>query len=87
MKSAYRLLQRSKGAWVTDDNSSLWKSVWRIKAPPKVLNFTWRALSHCLPTNSALYVKRVPVSVSWPVCNGEEETVFHALVSCPFAYQ
>ncbi|KAL8101648.1 hypothetical protein AgCh_033517 [Apium graveolens] len=48
VKSAYRLLQVQKGLWRTEYNDNLWKRIWRIKAPPKVLNLVWRALSGCL---------------------------------------
>ncbi|KAL8116398.1 hypothetical protein AgCh_022771 [Apium graveolens] len=87
VKSAYRLLQVQKGYWHTRDNGSLWKLVWRIKAPPKVLNMVWRALAHCLPTRTVLSAKRVPIPLMCPVCSGVEETIMHALVSCPFADQ
>lgn len=61
--------------------------MWKIKAPPKVLNMVWRALAQCLPTLTALHGKHVPVSKMCPVCNGEEESTLHALVKCPFAAQ
>ncbi|XP_074363930.1 putative mitochondrial protein AtMg00310 [Apium graveolens] len=54
VKSAYRLLQVQKGLWNINDNASLWKKMWRIKAPPKALNLLWRALSGCLPTYVSL---------------------------------
>lgn len=34
-----------------------------------------------------LFNKRVPVHTTCPLCKGDEETVFHVLVSCPFASQ
>ncbi|XP_063941746.1 uncharacterized protein LOC135149877 [Daucus carota subsp. sativus] len=87
VKSAYKFLQEQKGVWRRDDNNSLWAKLWRIKAPPKALNLVWRALSFCLPTMVMLSQKRVPVLPSCPVCNGEDETIFHAMVGCPFAAQ
>nr|XP_017257253.1 PREDICTED: uncharacterized protein LOC108226775 [Daucus carota subsp. sativus] len=57
VKSAYRLLQSQKGRWQTEDNNSLWRTVWKIKAPPKVLNMVWRALAQCLPTLTALHAQ------------------------------
>lgn len=87
VKSAYRMLQVQKGRWQTVDNNSLWRIVWQIKAPPKVLNMIWRALAQCLPTLNALQEKHVYVNRMCPVCNGEEETTLHALVKCPFASQ
>lgn len=61
--------------------------MWRIKAPPKMLNLVWRALSGCLPTNSMMLQKHVLVLACCPVCDGENESIFHALVSCPVAAQ
>lgn len=67
------------------ENRSMWKVIWRIKAPPKVLNMVWRAFSQCLPTKVNLYAKYVPVTTMCPICNGEEETILHVLVDYPFA--
>lgn len=87
VKSAYKMLQLQGGRWQTADNDSLWRTMWQIKAPPKVLNTIWRALAQCLPTLTALHEKHVPVIITCPVCNGEEESTLHALVTCPFASQ
>lgn len=38
VRSAYRLLQTQKGRWSENDNGSLWRKMWQVKAPPKVLN-------------------------------------------------
>lgn len=85
VKSAYRLLQRRKGSWSLENNGSIWRRMWSIKAPPKVLNMVWRALSQCLPTRTVLQTKRVSVPVLYPVCDGGIETVEHVLITCPFA--
>lgn len=85
VRSAYRLIQAQKGLWWVSDNNSVWRYIWRIRAPPKVLNLVWRAISNCLPTKTNLHAKFVPVTTTCPICSGEEETVLHALVVCPFA--
>lgn len=85
VKSAYKLIQWQKGGWSSSSNGSIWNQLWRIKAPPKVLNMVWRALSHCLPTKTNLFAKFVPVSTICPVCNRGEETILHVLVDCEFA--
>lgn len=36
---------------------------------------------------TALSLKHVQVNVSCPICNGEAEKVFHAIIQCSFAYQ
>ncbi|XP_074328054.1 uncharacterized protein LOC141665964 [Apium graveolens] len=68
VKSAYRLLQKHKGAWVTDDNSRLWTRTLSTK-------------------KTVLNAKQVSISVMCLICNGEVETILHAIVSCLFATQ
>lgn len=87
VKSAYKLLQMQGGNWHTDDNSSVWRELWRIKAPPRALNLVWRAMSNCLPTLTQLQYKHVSVQSWCPVCTEEAETIMHCLVSCQFAKQ
>lgn len=85
VKSAYRMIQAQRGLWQISNNNSVWRDLWRIKAPPKVLNLVWRALSNVLPTKTNLYAKFVPVTTMCPICDGGDETIMHALVECPFA--
>lgn len=85
VKSAYKMLHMQRGSWYSQDNSSTWKTLWSIKAPPKAVNLVWRALSQCLPTLTQLQLKHVPVQTLYPVCTGEAEMVMHSLVLCPFA--
>lgn len=85
VKSAYNLLRMSKESWNTNDYSRLWKLLWKINAPPKVFNMIWRALNRSLPARFVLHAKCVPLSVLCSIFNGKTETIFHALISCPFA--
>lgn len=87
VKSAYKLLQDHKGMWRSEDTGNLWCKLWKVKAPPKVLNLVWKALTYCLPTMTMLAQKQVPVLRTCPVCNGDDKTIMHALVSCPFTAQ
>ncbi|XP_074352682.1 uncharacterized protein LOC141691828 [Apium graveolens] len=79
------MLQEKNPIWNIRDNSKLWKIIWRIKAPAKVLNLIWRAASGLLPTLVSLSQKHVPVTTACPVCDGADETILHALVTCPKA--
>lgn len=85
VKSAYRLIQRLKGVYNSEEKSKVLTYLWKIKAPPRVLNVVWRAVSRCLPTLLQLYQKRVPINTQCPVCLSGEESIFHILVLCPFA--
>lgn len=68
VRSEYKFLQAQRGQWNILDNDSIWRKMWRIKAPPKALNTVWRAFSSCLPTLTKLRHKQVPVQRVCPVC-------------------
>uniref|UniRef100_A0A803PY00 Reverse transcriptase zinc-binding domain-containing protein n=1 Tax=Cannabis sativa TaxID=3483 RepID=A0A803PY00_CANSA len=86
VKSAYRLLQDQKDEQTGNNYSGFWVKLWQLKIPPKVKNLLWRAVSGCLPTSFMLCTKNVDVPATCPVCQGNIETIMHALVTCPFAH-
>ncbi|KAF4394789.1 hypothetical protein F8388_015695 [Cannabis sativa] len=61
VKSSYRYLQELKGEWGIQFESELWRVLWKVKVPPKVLHFAWKAISGCLPTHTLLCTKHVLV--------------------------
>ncbi|XP_030497523.2 uncharacterized protein LOC115713178 [Cannabis sativa] len=67
-------------------NSNFWRQLWQLKVPPKVQNFLWRAVTGTLPTCVKLVIKHVDISVTCPICNLQPETISHALISYPFAF-
>lgn len=87
VRSAYKMLQVQKGAWDVSSSTGMWSKFWKIKVPSKVAHVCWRALTRCLPTMTLLFSRYVPVQLTCPVCNTEEEIIFHAMVSCNFATQ
>jgi len=50
--------------------------VWRLKFPPKVKNFTWRACRNCLPTRIRLQSKGIQRTDRCTICDnfGEDNT-------------
>ncbi|XP_060960022.1 uncharacterized protein LOC133030933 [Cannabis sativa] len=85
VKRSYRYLQKLKGEWGIQLESELWRVLWKVKVPPKVLHFAWKAISGCLPTRTQLRTKHVPVDPRCVFCNSDEETIIHVLVGCHFA--
>lgn len=85
VKSAYRLSQRLKGVFNLNERSKVLMSLWKIKAPPRVLNIVWRAITGCLPTLMQLSHKRVSVNTQCPIYLNGDESINHCLVTCPFA--
>lgn len=37
VKSAYKFLQVQRGHWNAEENENIWRRLWRIKAPPRLL--------------------------------------------------
>lgn len=88
VKLGYMLLQdQAQESRVQLMESPLWKFLWKIKAPPKMLNLIWRSIANCLPTKSRLMQKHILTNNICPICSVSEETTLHALVTCPFAQE
>lgn len=88
VRSAYGLAM-SLGNQVTErEREEIWVSLWKIKAPPKILNFIWRSLRGCLPSRANLLRRHVPITTSvCPVCFYVVETDVHVLLECKFAIE
>ena len=85
VKSAYALIRSNSVISNTSNNSGFWNKLWNLKIPLKVKHFIWRAVRECLPTKDRLRSRRVEVNIMCPVCNVNEETTLHSLVTCPVA--
>ncbi|KAF4357747.1 hypothetical protein F8388_025746 [Cannabis sativa] len=59
VKSAYAHLQSINGSWNSSMEEDVWKMLGKIKAPPKVLHFAWKALSGCLPTCTINFIVNI----------------------------
>ncbi|KAF4364085.1 hypothetical protein G4B88_015119 [Cannabis sativa] len=66
-------------------NSGIWRLLWQLQLPPKVLNFLWRASTNSLPTRFNLSTKHVPIAATCLFCLAAPETILHVLVRCSFA--
>lgn len=53
--------------------------------PPEVKNFVWRVVHNCLPTPDNLQRRQVEVNSQCSICMAGEETLNHAIRTCPFA--
>ncbi|KAK9715987.1 hypothetical protein RND81_06G204000 [Saponaria officinalis] len=68
-----------------DQDSCLWRLVWGLKAPPKLIHFIWRACSDILPVHKHLFQRHCCNSPICELCNEEEESGVHAIFHCRFA--
>jgi hypothetical protein len=62
-----------------------WKSIWRIKAPPRVAFFVWSAAFGKILTQDNLRKKNMVVINRCGLCKRDEETVDHLLLHCKCA--
>ncbi|KAG7587712.1 Reverse transcriptase zinc-binding domain [Arabidopsis suecica] len=60
-------------------------SIWKLPLMPKIKHFLWRALSRALATTSRLATRGMHIDTTCPRCRREEESINHALFTCPFA--
>ncbi|KAM1262994.1 hypothetical protein ACFX2G_028665 [Malus domestica] len=91
VRSGYHWIHSSRGMAraplslvPSNSEDSTWKAIWKIKAPPKIRNFLWRAVSEALATMGGLYTRKSASSPLCPICKNQEESVLHMLLRCPW---
>ncbi|XP_074323048.1 uncharacterized protein LOC141659993 [Apium graveolens] len=81
VKSCYRKLRGNYDCV----NRLLWRKIWNLKLPGKIINFLWRACVNVLPTTVALQSRRVIISTNCPWCHEAAEDAVHVLFQCSIA--
>ncbi|XP_074303197.1 uncharacterized protein LOC141637622 [Silene latifolia] len=61
----------------------VWKFIWGLNVPPKLIHFIWRACSGVLAVKSNLFRRHCCPDDICPSCGVDSETVLHALYLCP----
>lgn len=67
---------------VPSSDQLMWKHLWKLKVPPKVLNFLWRMVSDILPTRDQLLRRRLIENSVCFRCENASEPCLHAIVDC-----
>ncbi|CAB4291403.1 unnamed protein product [Prunus armeniaca] len=65
--------------------SSVWKSVWHVDAPPKLKAFIWRGCSNILAVRHNSHRRSVPCTGECGFCGFQDETQAHIFFECDFA--
>ena len=68
-----------------DSNSIIWKKLWKLKLPPKVKIFSWRACVDGLPVYVKMAERGIHLDCDCLACGEETENLTHALILCDFA--
>lgn len=87
VKSCYSLLQN---LWLVEgalsyEEEGVFRDLWKSKAPPKVLAFSWTLFLDRLPTKVNLAKRRlvgVEVSKQCVFCGGDDETAVNLFLHC-----
>lgn len=53
-----------------------------MNVPGVVKNFVWKTDNDILPTKKNVFHRKVAKNPIYPICEREEETVSHSLLSC-----
>ena len=91
VSKAYSMIQRKHCSSMGQEERShvlphtVWKLLWKVKLPYKILTFIWKILHGSLPVFEILNKRGMRISNICLMCNKEEESIDHLLLNCPFA--
>jgi hypothetical protein len=64
---------------------NIWKLLWKLKLPHKILTFTWKLLHHAIPVKAELNRTGVHCAMNCLMCNNACETQDHIFLYCDLA--
>jgi hypothetical protein len=90
VRSAYKLLLEEglDNVQMTESSNrgeTKWRALWKLKVIPKIRIFWWRVLKGFLPCHAELQMRHMKELSHCPMCGHEEESIYHALVTCDHA--
>ena len=79
-KSTYSLLMNPS---TTSSDGKIFKTIWKLKIPPRAVVFCWRFIKNRLPTRDNLLRRNVGIQeVNCPLCGCVQEEVGHLFFNC-----
>lgn len=89
VKSGYQLAFEEAYATVdlqgnssTELSNTIWKVIWRLKSPPRVKHFLWRAIRNAIATKENLFTRKCTRNPLCSLCGIEIESIEHVLLRC-----
>ncbi|GLT58532.1 hypothetical protein SLA2020_314180 [Shorea laevis] len=58
--------------------------LWKLKIPPKIRVFIWRAILNALPSLDNLVRRGIAQAALCPCCHLADESIMHLLFYCPY---
>jgi hypothetical protein len=92
--SCYRLLKKESAeleslklgeTTTSSDEFRWWQKIWKLKVPPKIRIFWWRACQDYLPSKAELRRRHVTEEDHCESCGQLGESLYHIAISCPLA--
>lgn len=68
-----------------DSSSTLWRTIWHFKGPPRASLTLWMTLHHALSTADLLWRQHIITSPLYMWCNQTWQSTLHLLRDCPSA--
>ena len=62
-------------------------AAWKLKTPPKIKMFLWRALSNAISVGELLVKRGIKMDPCCQACGFQGESINHILFTCPIARQ
>lgn len=59
-----------------------WRKIWKLRLPPKVRIFMWKASRDFLPTEVNLLAHHIPIRGACSLCNFHYASTTHCLIFC-----
>ena len=93
VRSGYWLISRPSNSEVDIEAAArpslndLKTDVWKIKTPPKIKTFLWKALSNAIPVGELLVKKGIKMDPCCQACGFQGESINHILFDCAIARQ
>ena len=79
-KSAYRILMTSNRQI---PEANIFKTIWKLKIPPRAAVFSWRLIKDRLPTRYNLLRRNVAIQENeCPLCGYDQEEADHLFFNC-----
>ena len=89
MQKAYEILTHHANVFgpplSINTQPTIWKLLWKIKLPHKILTFTWKILHHAIPVKAELNCRGVHCAMNCLMCNNAIETQDHLFLHCDLA--